>query len=449
MGKTVLTAQQGAFGVFTLLGSSANKIRDLTISIPEFVATDTVGLNTSGTATRIAVNEDSAQNQERTGVHLEKGGTLEDSTVTLEKHGPTLGVQVGDGGGTVRHSSVLANFPVAVDRGGLIERSRLEGGSGGVGISMNGTIRDTLITVDGAAAVGLMAGAVTGADANVDADGLTIIGPSTPDSIGAGASSPVAWQSKLTLRNSVIRGFGHSLGAVSSGPSGDSANVTASYSAYDRSNPFLSAKLATINESNITNVSDPGLTADYTLAPGSPLIDAGDPNAGDGLDLNGNSLLVDGNGDGIARRDIGAFEFQPAPPAPTPATGADPTPPAPPTGTAADLQAPLVSGFKSSKKAFAVGRARTAISALVRGTVLRYKLSEAATVTIQIKRAGAKRAAGRLVRKGKAGANSIRFTGRIGKRALRPGRYSAVLTATDAAGNRSKPSRLTFRVLRG
>jgi hypothetical protein len=103
----------------------------------------------------------------------------------------------------------------------------------------------------------------------------------------------------------------------------------------------------------------------------------------------------------------------------------------------------------SSKKAFAVGRARTAISALAHGTALRYKLSEAARVTIQIKRFGAKRAAGKLLRSGKAGANSIKFTGRIGKRALRPGRYSAVLTATDAAGNRSKPSRLKFRILRG
>ncbi|HEU5110106.1 MAG TPA: hypothetical protein VFT95_16310 [Micromonosporaceae bacterium] len=48
-----------------------------------------------------------------------------------------------------------------------------------------------------------------------------------------------------------------------------------------------------------------------------------------------------------------------------------------------------------------------------------------------------------------SGTSRVRFTGRIGKRALRPGRYRAVLTATDAAGNRSAPRTTRFRVVRG
>jgi hypothetical protein len=47
-----------------------------------------------------------------------------------------------------------------------------------------------------------------------------------------------------------------------------------------------------------------------------------------------------------------------------------------------------------------------------------------------------------------AGANRKKFSGRIGKRALRPGRYRATLVATDAAGNHSRPKRLAFRIVR-
>jgi hypothetical protein len=47
-----------------------------------------------------------------------------------------------------------------------------------------------------------------------------------------------------------------------------------------------------------------------------------------------------------------------------------------------------------------------------------------------------------------AGRGRIGFSGRIGRRALRPGRYRATLTATDLAGNRSPARRLSFRVVR-
>jgi hypothetical protein len=43
-----------------------------------------------------------------------------------------------------------------------------------------------------------------------------------------------------------------------------------------------------------------------------------------------------------------------------------------------------------------------------------------------------------------AGAGELR--GGSEKRALKAGRYVAVLTATDAAGNRAAPKRVAFRV---
>jgi hypothetical protein len=55
---------------------------------------------------------------------------------------------------------------------------------------------------------------------------------------------------------------------------------------------------------------------------------------------------------------------------------------------------------------------------------------------------------GSFSRTGKAGLNNFRFTGRLRARKLRPGRYRLVMVATDPAGNRSKPKRTKFRVVR-
>jgi hypothetical protein len=47
-----------------------------------------------------------------------------------------------------------------------------------------------------------------------------------------------------------------------------------------------------------------------------------------------------------------------------------------------------------------------------------------------------------------AGANRVKFTGRVGRRALKLGRYRARLVASDAAGNRSAGRFVRFRVKR-
>jgi len=85
-----------------------------------------------------------------------------------------------------------------------------------------------------------------------------------------------------------------------------------------------------------------------------------------------------------------------------------------------------------------------------RGTTFRYRLSEAARVVFTIQRRKGKRyvQARRFAKQSKAGANTKKFSGRVGKKRLRPGRYRATLVATDSAGNRSKAKRLLFRVVR-
>ena len=56
--------------------------------------------------------------------------------------------------------------------------------------------------------------------------------------------------------------------------------------------------------------------------------------------------------------------------------------------------------------------------------------------------------AGGLTRNGTAGANRFAFSGRIGRKPLRPIRYRMRATPTDPADNRSRPSTRRFRIVR-
>jgi hypothetical protein len=86
------------------------------------------------------------------------------------------------------------------------------------------------------------------------------------------------------------------------------------------------------------------------------------------------------------------------------------------------------------------------------GTRVSFRLSEAATVEISVLRVvGPRRPPlpGSIERHATAGTNLVRFSGRIGGRDLKPGRYVLVATAEDAAGNLAfQAPRARFTVLR-
>jgi hypothetical protein len=138
---------------------------------------------------------------------------------------------------------------------------------------------------------------------------------------------------------------------------------------------------------------------------------------------------------------------------------------------------PTLQALTMLRRVFAIAASPTAIEAQrrrrpKRGTAFRYSVSEPSRVTIGIqrilpgKRVGARcrkpaprlkrrrsckryvRAGRTLVRNVPAGRIRTNFSGRIGRRALRPGRYRATLVATDSAGLRSSPRTITFRVVR-
>jgi hypothetical protein len=137
-------------------------------------------------------------------------------------------------------------------------------------------------------------------------------------------------------------------------------------------------------------------------------------------------------------------------------------PPPPPPPPPIDMTAPVVSGF-------------SVVPAKLRSPKIsrfRFRLSERATVRILVERKLPGRRVGKrcvpptpklrkrprcirfkrvgtlTFRNRPANQNAIVFRGRIGRRVLAAGSYRATITATDAAGNRSKPKRASFVVIR-
>ena len=141
----------------------------------------------------------------------------------------------------------------------------------------------------------------------------------------------------------------------------------------------------------------------------------------------------------------------------------------------ADTLAPGVLSFDMTNSVFAVGPRATPLTAsgrrVPRGTKFRFNVTEAGSVRIAIQRARPGRRlrgrcrkpskrlrsrprctrwvrVGALTRRVPAGESRVTFSGRLGRRALHRGSHRAVLVATDAAGNRSRPARVKFRVVR-
>jgi streptogramin lyase len=133
---------------------------------------------------------------------------------------------------------------------------------------------------------------------------------------------------------------------------------------------------------------------------------------------------------------------------------------------------PQVSNLSLSPSRFRVGPRATAVSAAsgATGTTITYTLSKAANVKLQFlqplpgRRKGSRCVApsrslrkarrctrlspkGTLTRTGQQGTNSVAFSGRIGRTALKPAKYQVAITATDSAGQTSAVQTASFTVL--
>jgi PKD repeat protein len=427
-------------------------------------------------------------------------GTVTNSTVTALPGTPsTAGVDV-EGGPAIVQDSV---FTAAIGIGGgsplIAQRDVINATDKGVTCFGVCAVQDSVISMSSGSSYGL-GSECSGTSADASATNVTIVGPA-PASAEARCGG-ASLHASLTIDSSILRGANaHALQAVTTGV-GTMATITPTYDDYDPTTDAVSGPgNATIAQPGVGQLNaDPMFvnpaSGDFRIPGNSPAVDHGNPAPVGFLDsttdLAGQPRVVNG------RRDIGAYEYQRQPPTASingyvqtvPAgtvdhfdgsKSSDPDPgdtltyawraddgatgtgstfdhafttpgnhtvtltvtdPAGLTATASATVAitaappPKLTGLKESRKRW---HRRG-------GTTFSFHLSQAATVTLVFNHRH--HVAGKLIRQGRAGTNTIHFTGRLahGKR-LRPGRYSVSVTATSGGGT-SAAHTLRFTIVR-
>jgi hypothetical protein len=300
-------------------------------------------------------------------------------------------------------------------------------GSGAIGaFAFTGcSIRNSLFRVEGTGAAGLRS-APGGNSGNLSASVRNVTAIATGSaSIGAISEDPefVTGSFTLELLNSIVQGAETDLKATS-GPKGPGI-IAASHSNFDKATPVEEGKVLDGggNQSAAPLFVD-AENGDYREASGSPTIDAGLAGELGPLDLGGNARVMG------AAPDIGAFESTPQP-------------------VAGQIESLSLSPtrFRAASSGEAVASKRKKKKPAPKSTKVSYLLSEKATVAFSVERGLPGRKVGKTCKKatrgnrkhkpctlykplgggftvsGNKGANGFTFTGRVGGKALKPGRY--------------------------
>ena len=341
-GKTVLTSSASQ-NIYVLnawdLGLQDVRVRDLDVAIPSSFPDDNgPGAGAYFAAGRVERVRVTSANPGSAGIYLGTGGTLGD--VAVDAPGATAVMVTGLA--TIEDSTIRGRDGVRntgpVYSGFSIRRSTIEAGiaaKGGYGVlNENATadVRDTVVRLD-AGATGVLGGVYTqahsGKDATTTLDHMTLVSDAaSATTIGVVTESAAfqAGNAGSLLRNSIVRGYGTSGKRIAgSGPNDGSAGVT------------WNRVLAKPHEAGVGNgktAAEHVVDADPQFEPGtsrpgvgSPAVDAGDPGfAAAGPDRSGAPRVADGNGDGSAVTDLGAFERPAAAPAPAAAAPESSTP---------------------------------------------------------------------------------------------------------------------------
>lgn len=318
---------------------------------------------------------------------------------------------------------------------GIVERVRATSiGANAIGIYQDEDclVRDSVVRADGSNATALYSGGYEGErgvarNVTAIATGTESAGIRSSTTIIAGAQSH-----SLDLKNTIASGTGSDLRALANAVYGVADTITVSNSNFDVVQVDTGA---TIDDAG-GNQAAPLLfvdaaNGDYREAGGSPTIDAGaiDPQIGP-TDLLGGPRVVGG------APDIGAYEFVPPPETPLP------------PGQIQSMQV-SPSAFRTVNVGGAIFSAKGKAKAPVGATVA-YGLSAPATVQFRVERKVSGRKAGkRCVKKtrankgkkkcalykpikggfahsGATGQNTFKFSGRIGGKSLKPGRFELV-----------------------
>ncbi len=322
-GATLLT-RSAATERDVLKVEGPGSVSDLAIEIPEGDEQMAgLALEEGGLASELLVGAQ-GNTGNRYGVRLRHGGTVMKSTIKVPNGTAVYGYETI----AVSDSLLEATFGVEVyySAAATVARCRILVEEPGTGVSTyasNATVEDTLIDIGGAfQGYGVYAqGFASGPDETVLRN-TTIVGTAGPSTYGVDAYAEHQQSVSVRLDDSIIDGVQHTFRQTAS-EAGSTASVTSHYSSYDTAGDEQESEMGAAEPSPPTDL-DPVSTepdflhpvegtegfeeANWRLAPGSPLIDAGAPGSLGGeestTDLAGNPRLVHG------RRDVGAYEYQ-------------------------------------------------------------------------------------------------------------------------------------------
>lgn len=442
--QTILTSSAAAniFVVNLALGSRTVTMRDLQIRVPaSFPDNQGAAVQASGaTFERVVLESRNAGTQ--SGLVAPSGGTFRDGeirgaaggtwTTAIRPSGSNpIPLTVEDS--TIRNAAngvAAVASPVPV----VVRRAQILGTTAQAVSAQSGataTVEQSVIAPQAGTALAAVTNTTGGA--SVTADHVTILGT-------AGNSSPAlhaetlnvanGGATSITVKNAIVRGYVATIKRVApaSGTIGD-ATIALSYT--NIAVAGQSTGDGAVTQTAVTSA-DPLFTSttDLRLLPGSVSIDAADPASAAATDLAGAARPVDGDGDGVARADQGAYEYQPPAPQPPATTDAPPPPAGPGTPPATGPVAPPRDATAPTIAAVRIHRALTHR----RGGAIRFTLSEPARVELRFtRRAGRRTRTVRLRVAGRAGRNTVS----IPRRRLSPARWRLTIAATDAAGNRA------------
>lgn len=355
-GQTILTLPGNATGQ-SYVSADGSTVQDLTVKLAAAQSSNDIGLNVWQGSTVHDVTVDGAGTSNATAL---KGhdATVSSATFSMPLNTDARGV-FAEGALTVTDSTITAttgfrHSNADTDR---IARVRITATDEGISTDV-GTVEADSVLIDLGASSGTGLAAV---NYNANAAAKEIVAHHV-SIVGGGASSQgaVAWaanpnaaqQSTIWLYDSIVEGPAKDMVVIAgNGLMGakSTAKIVASYTSY-------STWFATTQPGGVAQVlngagrldvdpkfADPA-AGDYRLTPGSPVVDKGDPEAsGAVLDLAGKARVVDGDGNGTAVSDMGAYELPAPVAAPAPAATTPMTAPAP---AAADATAPTTSFTK-------------------------------------------------------------------------------------------------------